>query len=174
MTYRFFTPAPAKAATRSDRSEQVDWQRVAPPGGGFSVLMPGTPVERKQTADSPIGSIGIDTFTLTKGRDEFTDYPAAILKSKPDTILEGVRIGVAADLQAKALDERPTSLDGHPGRQYTLELPESRLPGGGLYKARAYLVKQRLYQVVTVTPWANASSTDAEKFFQSFRLSAQR
>ena len=172
-------PAPrAKAATRPDRPEQVDWQRVAPPGGGFSVLMPGTPVERKQTADSPIGSIGIDTFTLTKGRDEFTvaftDYPAAILKSKPEAILEGVQIGVEADLRAKVLDERPTSLDGYPGRQYTLELPESKLPGGGIYKVRAYLVKQRLYQVVAVTPKANASSTDAEKFFQSFRLSAQR
>jgi hypothetical protein len=172
-------PAPrVKVATSPDRPKQVDWQRVAALEGRFSVLIPGTPVERKQTADSPIGSIQINTFTLTKGRDEFTvaftDYPAAILKSKPETILEGVRIGVEADLQAKLLDERPTSLEGYPGRQYRLEVPESRFPGGGIYKVRAYLVKQRLYQVVAVTPKATVSSMDAEKFFQSFRLSAKR
>jgi hypothetical protein len=140
--------------------------------------MPGTPVERKQTAESPIGPIRIDTFTLAKGRDEFTvsftDYPVAILNSKPETILEGVQISVEADLRAQVLDERPTSLDGYPGWQYTLELPESKLPGGGIYKARAYLVKQRLYQVVAVTPKADAPSKDAEEFVQSFRLSAER
>jgi hypothetical protein len=167
-----------KVATRPDRPEPEDWKRVAPPGGGFSVLMPGTPVERKQTADTPIGPITINGFTLTRGGDEFTvtltDYPAAILKSRPETILEGVRIGVEADLQAKLLDERLTSLDGYPGRQYRLEVPESRFPGGGIYKVRAYLVKQRLYQVVALTPNAPVSSMDAEKFFQSFRLSAKR
>src|SRR5262249_8676756 len=113
-----------------------------------------------------------------KGRDEFTvsltDYPSAILKSKPEPVLEGVRIGVEADLRPKWLDERPTSPDGYPGRQHTLELPESKLPGGGIYKVRAYLVKQRLDQVEAVTPKANASSTDPERFFQSFRLSAKR
>jgi hypothetical protein len=174
-------PAPAprgKVAAWPGRPTQVDWQRVAPLEGGFSVLMPGTPAERKQAADSPMGSIQINTFTLVKDRDEFTvaftDYPAAILKSKPETILEGVRIGVEADLQAKLLDERPTSLDGYPGRQYRLEVPASRFPGGGIYRVRAYLVKQRLYQVVAVTPKATVSSMDSEKFFQSFRLSAKR
>jgi hypothetical protein len=93
-------PAPrAKAATGPDRRRPArgDWRRVAPPGGGFSVLMPGTPVGRVQTADSPIGPIRINTFTLAKGLDEFTvaftDYPAAIVKGKPEAILEGVRIG---------------------------------------------------------------------------------
>jgi hypothetical protein len=85
-----------------------------------------------------------------------------------------VQAGVGADLRAKVLDARPTSLDGYPGRQYALELPESKMPGGGTYRARAYLVNQRLYQVVAVTPRANASPTDAEKFFRSFRLSAGR
>ena len=172
-------PAPrARAATRPDQPKQVDWQRVAPPGGGFSVLMPGTPAERKETADSPIGSIRISTFTLVKGRDEFTvaftDYPTAILKSNPETILEGVQIGVVEHLRDKVLDERPTWLDGHPGRKYTLELPESKLARWGHLQGLPYLVKQRLYQVVAVMPKANASSEDARKFFGSFRLSAKR
>src|SRR5262249_26529923 len=102
-------PAPrAEAATH--RPRQVDWKRIAPPGDGFSVLTPGTPVERTQTVDSAIGSIRIKTLTLAEGGDEFTvaltDYPAAILKSPPETVLEGVRIGVEAELRAKLLDER--------------------------------------------------------------------
>jgi hypothetical protein len=55
--------------------------------------------------------------------------------------------------------------------EIAVELPESSgMPGGAMYRARLYLVGNRLYQVIYVALKDNDNPADYQKLFDSFQL----
>jgi hypothetical protein len=81
-------------------------------------------------------------------------------------LLDSARDGCLAKVQGKLVSEQKITLDGNPGREIKLELPEQK----GLMRDRVYLARARLYQVMVVgKPWF-VNSADADQFLNSFKL----
>ncbi len=160
--------------------ESGTWVNVAPDKAGFTILMPSKPDE----SSTPIeGRPDTQNHTLTletelagyvvsyvQFPDEVTD-PATI-----KTLLDGGRDGGIAATKGELTSEKEIKLGEYFGREWLM-----KLPGGISTKARAYWVKQRLYQTVFVmqpkesdTPDRVKSRQEAgSKFLDSFKLSPE-
>ncbi|HEY9653450.1 MAG TPA: hypothetical protein V6C95_22505 [Coleofasciculaceae cyanobacterium] len=168
--YPVIEPIQAQPITQAEPSS---WQSFSDQDGGFTVLMPGTPTAKKQTQDSPIGTIDFYSFTTALEDKKVTylvsynDFPEAVLSLPPDILLDGLRSGLIADRTVRLVEEKTISLGEYPGKEFQLEIP-----GKVAIRHRAYLVKQRLYQVITETPLdqENELSDDIDKFMESFQL----
>lgn len=151
-------------------------EKYSPPGGGFSVLMPGKPVAEDQEVDTEVGKIINHTHSVEAGGVAYAvmygEFPAPV--SDPEVIngmLDNARTQGIAAVHGELKSEEQITLDGNTGREWLIGIP-----GGAFLRVRAYWVKQRLYQLITMSvptkdPEA-LKSRDAEvqKFLDSFTL----
>lgn len=152
---------------------QQSWQPFSSPQGGFSVLMPVTPTQKRQTTDGSIMRLDAHLFTaaLEEGQVtysvSYTDFPDEMAEFPPNLLLDSLSSRFTTDRKIKLLNQQDTNLGQYPGKEFNFEAP-----GETIVKYRAYVVKQRLYQVITEIPKARESalSTDVERFMSSFRL----
>jgi hypothetical protein len=151
--------------------QQVTWKEFSSHEGAFSTLMPGTPTEKTQKVNTQAGTIDIHGFTLEQKSFtymvSYNEYPDAIVQAaSADKILDAARDGGVSNVQGKLLSELIISLDKYPGREIRIEAAD----GKHTVKTRIYLVKNRLYQVLVVTPKEGSFSNDVTKFLDSFKL----
>jgi len=146
------------------------WQEFSSAEGNFAVLMPGTPTHEKTSTNTAVGPIDMHMFTLNIKRDAaymvmYNDYPEIVTKASPEALLDGGRNGALANTKGKLIGEQSISLDGFPGREIVIDVP-----GKGLMKVRAFLVRQRLFQVLAVGTKEKIDHEDTAKYLTSFRL----
>lgn len=152
-------------------------QEFTSKSGGFSVMTPATLKESTQSTDTAIGPIDIHTFLAEVGNRAYvvgySDYPAEIMRqSDPEQILDGSRDGAADNLKGQVISENSLTLDNHPGREFVINATaQNNLKM--TVKARIYLVKNRLYQVMLATPQNEFNPSDADAFLKSFKLLPQ-
>jgi hypothetical protein len=152
---------------------EVVWQEFSSPAGNFAVMMPGTPVYEKKSQATALGPIDMHMFTMDLRSAGayivmYSDYPEAVTKAPPDSLLDGGRNGALANTKGKLLGEQNLSLDGFPGREITIEIP-----GKGIMKIRMYLVRQRFFQVMAMGTKEKMDHEDTGKYLTSFRLLAR-
>lgn len=143
------------------------WRTFSSPEGRFSVLMPGTPLAHKQNVQTPVGALALNIFLVERGNKSYgvsySDYPKDLVENgSSDSILSGAQAGSVANVKGRVVAEKKIALGQHPGREYQLSTPQ------GGYRARIYLVGERLYQNIVMGPVT--PSEDADKFFDSFQL----
>lgn len=146
------------------------WQEFSSAEGNFAVLMPGTPSYEKNGQSTTLGPIDMHMFSLNIKRDAaymimYSDYPEIVTRAKPDDLLDGGRNGALSNTKGKLVSEQNMSLDGFPGREIVIEVP-----GKGIMKLRAFLVRQRLFQVLAVGTKEKIEHEDTVKYLTSFRL----
>lgn len=151
--------------------QPADWKEFSSKEGAFSVLMPGTPTEQTQKADTQAGTIEVHMFIFEQNGAAYmvgyNDYPEAIVQqADPSKMLDGARDGMVSNTQGKLLGEQVISLDKYPGREIQIETSDGKLT----MKNRVYLVNNRLYQVGVVTPKEESNSANITKFLASFKL----
>lgn len=140
---------------------------------GFSVLLPGTPKEQTLKAPSPLGELTFHNFLVETNQGKAAwlatsvDYPPGSIKAEnQDGVLDAGVKGAVDKLKGKLLTQSKIMLDNkYPGRSMQLEVPNL-----GLYHSRIYLVGDRLYQIVVLGPKDLATSTEAKKYLDSFKL----
>ncbi len=168
--YPIVQPGQAQSPTQAAK---VQWQSFSPADGGFSVLMPGQPTQKKQTLNTPAGNI--DTYFYTSTQDggkinytvSYVELPKGVEKMSPPVLLEAMANGLMGDSRVKVLSEQTIQLGDYPGRAFKIEAPDK-----ALIMHRAYLVKQRIYQIAVQVPQAQEKtlSGDVDRFFNSFKL----
>ena len=149
-----------------------DWQTFDASEGGFRVAMPGKPTKGRDvltTAAGPLEGVNY-VYTTPDQRGaygiDYVDYPAEVVRrNDPERILEAARDGLVGKLRGRVRDERRVSLEGQPGRAVELALADGRV-----VRAQLYLVGQRQYQLVVVTPDERTAAKEAQRFLESFRL----
>ena len=149
-----------------------DWQTFDASEGGFRVSMPGKPTKGRDvltTAAGPLEGVNY-VYTTPDQRGaygiDYVDYPAEVVRrNDPERILEAARDGLVGKLRGRVRDERRVGLEGQAGRAVELALGDGRF-----VRAQLYLVGQRQYQLVVVTPDERTAANDAERFLASFRL----
>jgi hypothetical protein len=166
-------PPPAVVHPESDA-----WINVAPANAGFRVLMPGKPSEKVEPVE---GHPGVEHHILSLDTDlagyvvTYLQFPDEV--TDPDAIkvmLDSGREGGLASSGGKLKSEKEIKLNEYFGREWVVEIP-----GGMVATARAYWVKQRLYQTVfVIIPKASDAKEVtklrqdvATKFLDSFSLS---
>ena len=155
-----------------------NWIEVAPPGSGFSVLMPSKPAEK---VDPVANRPGIENHLLTLETKSagyvvsFVQFPDEITDAaRIKDLLDGGRDGGLSSTGGRLKSEKEIKLNGFFGREWLVDLP-----GGISTIARAYWVKRSLYQIVFISesPVANESAEAAAarqelaaRFLNSFTL----
>jgi hypothetical protein len=159
--------APAEAGP----IDAAAWKQYSPDKAGFSVLIPGTPIEMPIKAATPAGEMTLNTCVVQRSDGgNFTviyhDLPAAPSPQEIQQIFDTAKVTVALTSGGKVTSEKTISLDGNPGRELEITVRDA------VVKARVYIVKQHIYQMVS-GPLGKVAASDVDKFFNSFKLTAK-
>jgi hypothetical protein len=168
-------PPPPQIVEYNDKA----WKMFSSPDGGFTVLMPGTPVKSGELLTSDSGPLAHYSHTLKTSMAEYgvsyADFPYAI--NDPAQIkasFDSGRDALLADMKLRLTSERDLTIDGFPGRQIVAESENESYT----FHDRFVAVNKRLYQVVIVVPRSKQKSPElsrfydstVEKFYRSFKL----
>jgi hypothetical protein len=149
---------------------QGGWKQFSSKEGRFSVQLPGDPKQGKQSIDTQAGKIDMHLFTYEVSKEVayiviFNDYPAAIVeKANKNKMLDGARDGAVKKVKGTLRGEKKLTMNGSPGREVVVDTPQLS------FRNKMFMVKNRLYQVMAVTPKGKDSTADVMKFLNSFKL----
>ncbi len=140
--------------------------------GKFSIALPGKAAESKNKAKVGDGTVDLYVFKVTHKSSAFivtySDYPKdKIGADKEKFVADRVEANVA-NLKGKVLSNEKLALGKgkHPGREARVELGEKKQ----LYRARVYLVGERVYQVVVLGPDEFVKGKEVDDYFASFKV----
>lgn len=151
---------------------------------GYEIAFPAQPKAQTNKVPSEIGeltmSMNIYDASNTRSKDDnlvyltnSTDYPAEAVSSdlteKLPGIFRGAIDGAVRNVEGKLLSEKEISLNGFPGREFTVDFQS----GMAIITARCYLVKNRMYIVQVITETKKAPNAAMKRFFESFKIAAQ-
>ncbi len=148
-----------------------EWKEYYLENGDFSVEFPSDPEKKIQQIPSQYGILDMNMLTYTDGNSNFTasytDYPlSSIVSVNIDSFLNGARDGALKNTNGKLISEKVIQYKNHPGR----EIKFSLLDGKAMIRAKYYLVRNRLYQILVVAPPADLYNKNLQTFYDSFKL----
>lgn len=145
----------------------------APPGAGFTVVIPGTPTE--STSKTPDGSSDVKTYKIAvPGKGVFTasywDYPLAIAEAEVERVLNIERDRLVATLPgAKINRDMAATVGGLAGKEIEFEGPPGRTGEVPATIARITLVNSRVFSVAVGGTKALVALPPAAEYLNSFR-----
>jgi hypothetical protein len=146
-------------------AQHGDWVKVAPPGAGFSVMMPSKPNESMETKEDytlhSYGAVMADTIFIVVYGDYAPSMKmneAAELIANRDNFLKGVN--------AQLISSKEIKLSGRSGLEFTGE-DDRRL-----YKSRVYIFGNRVHQIASATLKGDEDTESVDRFFASFAFTA--
>ncbi|HEU4479600.1 MAG TPA: hypothetical protein VFR80_13870 [Pyrinomonadaceae bacterium] len=152
-------------------AQEPTWKEFRSNEGGFSILMPGTPIPNKVTVNTTSGVEEANMFSLSdESLDEYIVAYSKYMKTDSKEVSTGklfdkVRDGILLVQQGKLLNEAAITLDGYSGRSIAVERPD-----GVITTARFYVVDDRFYQL-SVKAKTNGREPEAtNRFLDSFKL----
>ncbi len=160
----------ATAGCARRANDLVNWTMLEPPGGGYSVLMPGYP---KYVPSSE----GMATWGTVVGSHAafmtcYVDLPATHMQPArlPARQTARQRLRAAArqaSRQGRVLHQQRLKLDGLEGLELVVEDDEEQVT-----TYRWYVSGRRLYQLLALVPKRRYTADDPTpaRFFSSFRL----
>jgi hypothetical protein len=145
------------------------WQTVK--GRGFSIQMPGKPevMTTQESVDGdtvPTTAYQVHLPNHTGYMVTVTDLPVSFdpnSKIAKKILDEGMRESVKKH-QAKVVSKQSLTLGGYPGREVTLR--DSNASG----KLRMFLVKDKIFSVMSAGDAKQLSQQNVDRFFRSFKL----
>jgi hypothetical protein len=110
------------------RAGAQTWAEYRPPGGGFSLEMPGEWTTEVMNIDTAIGQVKGYTATVEVGgvgyMSMYIPYPPDRVRGRPITpMLDGARNGAVANVHGQLHSEEQVMVDNHPGRQIIIDAP---------------------------------------------------
>src|SRR5688572_23404134 len=98
--------------------QDLDWKAFSPKDGGFTVLMPGMPMEDKQDVKTVSGDITVMLHFIEVKNEgslvvSYSEYPDAAFKGGDDEKrLDSARDGAVVSAKGKLKSEKKITLDG--------------------------------------------------------------
>jgi hypothetical protein len=150
------------------------WQTID--NASFSVEVPGAPKVEEGTEQTAAGAVKTTTWGVQGSSSFFAvstaDYPPGMMAAAvPSKVLEGARDGAMANVGGTVEDDIGVFLDsGLPKKKYPGREFNGSTKSGLKLAARLFLVDDRLYQLICVSPKASFNADDFKKFADSFKL----
>jgi len=149
----------------------AQWVDFRSEEGGFMATFPGTPTRETKTVNTAQGSRDMQMYGFTDKQTPFsvvvTELPQEQVESVgPAATLDGARDGAVANTQGILLGELIIQVSGHPGRELKIAT------GGGkaTIRARLFLINNRLYQALVVTPADDSYAPSVRRFLESVKF----
>lgn len=138
------------------------WAKFEPEAAGFSVLMPGKPVETITKRPK----YTMHSFTVTLGR---TIFSAGYSDYVPEVKLDEAFVSDNIEdfnkvLNSELLTKRAISIDGHTGFEFTGQTPALNV------RSRVFARGNRMFQVVALVFKDVDDTIAVNRFFDSFKL----
>lgn len=160
------------AAVATPVAAEVRWKEFSSGDGRFRAQFPGTPKAQTQSLSTELGTVeqkfvsvefeGVAFYAVA-----YVDYPKdTVSRAAPDTVLDGARDGAVKNVKGRITSESRIGMHGFPGREIVI----TASPPGVTMTIHMYLVRERLYQALTVVPIGKTVET--RRFFESFRFDA--
>jgi hypothetical protein len=155
----------------------VSWRQMVFHDAGFSVRFPREPDRRSGTMDTGFGRAEIETFGSEVESATYvvhvTFYPAAARDADPEQLLSDEAPAIAMRGGGKLLWQKKIDLEGTPGLEFLVELPQHNQTSRehAIARSRFYFAGGRLYTVETVR-WGQRGVPPPEipRFLDSFAL----
>ena len=146
---------------------QGEWPKFKSTEENFTISMPREPRQERNTGRTPFGN-GHHIYTLDDNGLSFT-VSYSVLDNAPQSkeikrILDMARDMVAMVTNGKLLTDTDISIDSFPGRLVRIEKDKR------IWTVHAYIVKDRMYQLMTTEPKTKEPNASAARFFESFHL----
>lgn len=144
----------------------------------FKILFPKKPADQTRTVDSPVGqlTIQIHMYEAPETDDNHTygvmttEYPDSTVSSDKKEVLDnffnGAVEGAVKNVQGKLLSVETIQIDGYPGRHFRVDYQN----GLAVITMRAYLVKNKMYMIQTITETKKDHNKAMDRFMNSFAL----
>jgi TonB family protein len=147
--------------------DAASWKTFESAQGGFSILFPGTPEEETQKLLVGAREVPLRLFrfdALANYAVMCLDMPAEQTVNAEATrkLLEASTRQAFQQFQARPLERKEITIDGHPGLSAKLRLPE-----GLVMRLRVYAVRGRLYQLMITTPPEQGATADQRRFYEA-------
>ena len=143
------------------------WIKFAPPGGGFSILLPAQPKEENESKDNFTAHL----FTAKNERAIYIvgygDYAPSMRLNVDDELL-ALRDNFVRDFKAHLNNSRNITLTRSPGLEFTAESDQAS------FKCRVYLVGNRVYRFAAIVFAGKDDTENVNKFLNSFALNGNR
>lgn len=157
--------------------EKPEWKEFASEDFKFKATFPGTPKSSVNELDAKSGKRYAHWFTVSLPQRFYgvsvTDFPNLPLMATEEqlrTNYDTLRDGTVQQLGFKLVREKDLRLDGQFGREMVAGNDKE------IVIDRMFLVRQRLYQIITTMPLSSAkdeaAQRDAAKFLDSFQFAA--
>jgi hypothetical protein len=154
---------PSGSANAAIPFSTYGWQRVAPAGAGFSIMMPGAPGVSTKTETTGAGATTLHIACYENGGESYcvayNDYPVALDEAGS---LKGIRDHKVG--KGTLISDTDVTMNGHHGKIFTA------MVDGRLLGCEIYFVGQRLYQVLYTSGNALQGITHGTAFIKSFHL----
>jgi hypothetical protein len=140
--------------------------------GRFSILFPDSPKEER-VPDKQGRLLQIQFAVGNKDGAYIVSYQdnptlAKAAKEEVAKALLSAQEAARSAVNGKVVQAKEITLGkDYTGREYEFEMPVAT---GGVFRSRAYMVKDRLYQLIAVGTKDFAKSKEASRFFDSFKL----
>lgn len=135
--------------------------------GRFSVLMPEIPTDKTETVPSDPGPYTTHLFIVRGGKSVYllgwVDYDPNF-NFNPTRELDMNRENFIKGVNATLINNRNVTLDGYQAIEFTAETADT------VFKSRVYMVGRRPYQLVVGTAKGLDDSSNANRFFESFKV----
>ena len=142
---------------------QSDWVKVAPFGGGFSVMMPAKPEENVRLGDDFTAHL----FTVTTDNALYTvaygDYAPSVHFNVDDE-LAAHRDNFLKRLNAGLISTKQLMIEGRKGIEFTGENDQAS------FKSRVFIFGIRFYQIAVAVFKGSEDTTNSNRFFASFEF----
>jgi hypothetical protein len=147
---------------------QVEWPTFKSTEENFVISLPGEPKQERTSGRGPFGN-GHHIYSIESGGINYTVSNS--LFENPPTQPKDIKqtLDLARDLvrmvtNGKLLSDKEISFEGFAGREVRIEKDKR------IWTLRAYVMKKRMYQLMTTEPKAKEQSPEVAKFFESFKL----
>ncbi|HVW61578.1 MAG TPA: hypothetical protein VHC48_16110 [Puia sp.] len=146
----------------------------------YKMFFPKRPDDQVQTVQTAIGELKMNVHMYEAPENETddnftygiieTDYPDTVINSGKKDILDkffrNSIDGAVKNVNGKLLTESNIQLNGFPGREFRVDYKD----GLAVITMRAYLVKNTMYMLQTITETKKDHNAAIGKFMNSFTL----
>jgi hypothetical protein len=147
----------------TDGAQGDEWIKVAPVGGGFSVMMPAKPEEEMRPGDDLTAHLFSATTDNALYTVAYGDYAPSV-RFNVDDELAANRDNFLKRVDASLKTTKPLTMDGRKGLEFTGENAQAT------FKSRVFIFGTRFYQIAVAVLRGKDDAENSNRFFASFEF----
>jgi hypothetical protein len=157
-----------KSAPEGVSNQTGDWKEFTPPGGEFTILMPGSPVHNTRSDEGVV----IQFYTSLEGTSQYAasyfDVEKVDVIANPIEVIDAIKKAKTEALRGTLAEERDITVGSKEGREFVIRNPQEI--GVRDMRMRIFIVGNRVFQIFVMGDNSALHSPEAEKFFDSIHV----